>query len=168
MMKHLATLTGIDSATTKLVTTKWSTSAPISTSINVKTQQVYNILDGYSLEIRENIVNSKTLYTVSMKICNDLIIRYLNLDDVDIPSRSAIPSRFKIGTTSSVVGIEYCTRARSPYPVRIDRFTYYKQDPTKFLLEDYVPKISMPTFYVVACSHFEVFDSDGGMTYGVY
>lgn len=168
MMKHLSTLTGIQNPSKNLIVTSWSETPPRSTSINVRTASVYNIIKGYTLEIRENIVNSKSQYAVSMKISNNLVIRYLNLSSIRVPPRSAIFDNFQIGTAQNIVGIEYCTRTPSPYPIRIDKYTYYKHDPSEFLLHDYLPKISLFTFDVVAGAHFEVFDTSEVRSYGVF
>lgn len=162
-MKHLSNLTGLANPTNTLIKARWSTRPPINTSINVATQYVYNIVDGYSLQIEENIVAAGTRYIVNMKISNDLIIRYLNLKELYIPSRYAIPEKFRIGKADGVVGIEYCTRVISNYPVRIGTFTYYKHDPTAFLLEDYLPELPLSTFVSVIAKHFELF-GDGEIT----
>lgn len=168
MTKHLSILTGIQNPSKNLIITNWSNIAPYSTSIAVRTNTVYNIVRGYSLEVRENIINSIPQYTVSIKICNDLIIRYLNLSDICIPPRSAIPEMLQLGTAKDLVGIEYCTRAPSSYPVRIDNYTFYKHDPSKFLLDDYLPKIPLYTFDAVAGAQFEVFDTSEVRSYGVF
>ena len=104
MTKHLSILTGIQNPSKNLIITSWSNIAPYSTSIAVRTNIVYNIVRGYSLEVRENIINSIPQYTVSIKVCNDLIIRYLNLSDICIPPRSAIPEMLQLGTAKDLVG----------------------------------------------------------------
>lgn len=158
MMKHLGILTGLANPDPKkLIQQNWSESIPKSTSINVFTDYVYNIVDGYSLQIHENSTTKGVRYDIEMKISNDLIIRYLNLSELYIPSRYGVPNSFRIGKSDSIVGIEYCTRVRSSYPVRIGNFTFYKHDPSDFLLNDYLPKISLPTFVTAAARHFEIF-----------
>lgn len=163
MMKHLSNLTGLENPSTNLIKTHWSDTPPISTSITVVTRDVFNIVDSYSLQIEENFTSKGSRYVVNMKISNDLIIRYLNLSELYIPSRYAIPEKFRIGKSDTVVGIEYCTRAVSSYPVRIGAFTYYKHDPTPFLLEDYLPKLPLSTFISVVSKHFELFDNGESM-----
>lgn len=157
MMEHLSILTGIENPTKKLIKTYYSEKIPKSTSINVIADDVFNIVDGYSIKIIENKTKLGSRYIIEMKICNDLIIRYLNLKELYIPSRYAVPKRTRLGKADSIVGIEYCTRVRSNYPVRINNATFYKHDPSKFLFDDYLPKMTLPTYYFVLNNQFEAF-----------
>lgn len=160
-MKHLSILTNLQNPEpNKLIQRGWSEQIPKNTSIDVKCNDVYNIVDGYCLKFYENKIKNGVRYDVDMKISNDLVIRYLNLSELYIPSRCAVPNGFKIGKSESVVGIEYCTRVRSNYPIRIGNLTFYKQDPTAFLLEDYLPDITLPTFVMVVSDHFELFGDE--------
>ena len=158
MMKHLSTLTGIENPSTKLIKRYWSMTTPKNTSIDVYADDVYNMLEGYSLDALENQTPQGTRYTVSIKISNELIIRYLNLKELYLPSRSLVEPGFKIGKADKYVGIECCTRVRSPYSVIYGGRTYYKEDPAEFLLNDYEPDISTFTFYMILSQHFEIFD----------
>jgi hypothetical protein len=157
-MKHLSILTGIENPTKKLIKNYWSMTTPKSTSINVFTDNVYNILEGYSLDVIENQTSKGTRYIVTMKISNDLIVRYLNLKELYVPSRSAVEAGFLLGKADKFVGIECCTRVRSAYPVRIGARTYYNENPEEFLLNDYEPELHTRTFYTVWSTHFEVVD----------
>lgn len=159
MMKHLSILTGIKNPTTKLIKTYWSMKTPKSTSIDVYADDVYNMLEGYSLDAIENQTPKGTRYDVNIKISNELVVRYLNLKELYLPSRSLVEPGFKIGKADKYVGIECCTRVRSPYSVRFGGRTYYKEDPSEFLLNDYEPDISTFTFYMIWSQHFEIFDN---------
>ena len=157
MMKHLSTLTGLQNPSLKLITQYWSITNPKSMSINVDTDKVYNIMEGYSLDVIENQTAKGVRYIVNMKISNELIVRYTNLKELYLPSRSAVDAGFLIGKADKCVSIECCTRAPSPYPVRIGDQTYYNEDPKSFLIDDYEPPLHIRTFYTVMGQHFEVF-----------
>lgn len=163
MTKHLSILTGIKDPTKKLIKDYWSMKTPKCTSINVFTDNVYNMMEGYSLDAIENQTPKGLRYIVTMKISNELIIRYLNLKELYLPDRSCVEPGFLIGKADKYVGIECCTRVRSQYPVRIGDRTYYKEDPAEVLLNDYEPEIHTRTFYQIVSYHFEFvedFDED--------
>ena len=145
-MKNLSILTGIEKPSDSLVIDNWQLSPPAHTSIDIKTTDVYNIIKSQVVDILENNWKGKTTYIITMKVSDDLYIRYLNLSDSPVSISDAFDVGIKLGTADTWVGVEYCTRVYSRYPVLIGNVKIYKHDPSDFILRDIMPNISVYTF----------------------
>ena len=145
-MKNLSILTGIEKPSDSLVIDNWQLSPPAHTSIDIKTTDVYNIIKSQVVDILENNWKGKTTYIITMKVSDDLYIRYLNLSDSPVSMFDALDTGIRIGSADKWVGVEYCTRVYSRYPVLIGSIKIYKHDPSDFILRDIMPNISVYTF----------------------
>ena len=145
-MKYLSILTGIEKPSNSLIIDNWKLSPPAHTSIDIKTTEVYNIIKSQVVDILENNWKGKTTYIVTMKVSDDLYIRYLNLSSCPVIPFDAYDSGMRIGTADKWVGVEYCTRVYSRYPVLIENAKIYKHDPSDFILKDKLPKILAYTY----------------------
>lgn len=151
-MKYLSILTGIEKPSNSLVIGNWKLSPPAHTSIDIKATEVHNIIKSQVVDILENNWNGKTTYIVTMKVSDDLYIRYLNLSDSPVSISDAFDVGIKLGTADTWVGVEYCTRVYSRYPVLIGNVKIYKHDPSDFMLRDIMPNISVYTFDQIVAS----------------
>ena len=156
-MKYLSILTGIEKPSNSLVIGNWKLSPPAHTSIDIKTTEVYNIIKSQVVDILENNWNGKTTYIVTMKVSDDLYIRYTNLSDSPVSVSDAFDSGIKLGTADKWVGVEYCTKVHSRYPVLIGSVKIYKHDPSDFILRDILPNILVYTYDVAVANTFERF-----------
>lgn len=156
-MKNLSILTGIEKPSDSLVIDNWKLSPPAHTSIDIKTTEVYNIIKSQVVDILENNWNGKTTYIVTMKVSDDLYIRYLNLSDSPVSMFDALDAGIRIGSADKWVGVEYCTRVYSRYPILFGNTKAYKHDPTDFMLKDIIPKILVYTYDVAVANTFERF-----------
>ena len=156
-MKHLSILTGIEKPSNSLVIDNWKLSPPAHTSIDIKATEVHNIIKSQVVDILENNWKGKTTYIVTMKVSDDLYIRYLNLSDSPVSISDAFDVGIKLGTADKWVGVEYCTRVYSRYPVLIGSTKIYKHDPSDFILRDMIPKIVVYTYDQAVANTFEKF-----------
>ena len=156
-MTNLSILTGIEKPSDSLVIDNWKLSPPAHTSIDIKTTEVYNIIKSQVVDILENNWNGKTTYIVTMKVSDDLYIRYTNLSDSPVSVSDAFDSGIKLGTADKWVGVEYCTKVHSRYPVLIGSVKIYKHDPSDFILRDILPDILVYTYDVAVANTFERF-----------
>lgn len=156
-MKYLSILTGIEKPSDSLVIDNWKLSPPAHTSIDIKATEVHNIIKGQVVDILENHWKGNTTYIVTIKVSDDLYIRYLNLSDSPVSMFDAFESGIKIGTADKWVGVEYCTRVHSRYPVLIGSVKIYKHDPSDFMLRDILPNILVYTYDIAVANTFERF-----------
>lgn len=156
-MKHLSILTGIEKPSNSLVIDNWKLSPPAHTSIDIKATEVHNIIKSQVVDILENNWKGKTTYIVTTKVSDDLYIRYLNLSDSPVSISDAFDVGIKLGTADKWVGVEYCTRVYSRYPVLIGSTKIYKHDPSDFILRDMIPKIVVYTYDQAVANTFEKF-----------
>ena len=121
-------LTGI---TNPIILRKWSNKAPYVTGVDIITSDVYNLAYGQIVYIGQY----EGHYLVDIKSNNNEVLRYCNLNYVNVQPASYIREGTKIGTAQKYVHIEYVTswRGDSVFPVRINDLTYYKQDPQDVL-----------------------------------
>lgn len=81
--------------------------------------------------------------SVYVEVSNHELIRYLNLNDIQVWKGSELEKGDVIGTVKSRVGlqVEYCTqwKGESPYPVRFNNRLFYKQNPIDILNGLYFP-----------------------------
>lgn len=145
-MKNLSILTGIEKPSDSLVIDNWKLSPPAHTSIDIKTTKVHNIIKGQVVDILENSLKGKTTYIITMKISEELYIRYLNLLDSLVAIFNVLDAGVELGIADKWVGVEYCTRVYSKYPVVFGNTKIYKHDPTDFLLKDKMPNVSVYTY----------------------
>lgn len=156
-MKYLSILTGIEKPSNSLVIGNWKLSPPAHTSIDIKTAEVHNIIKSQVVDILENNRKGKTTYIVTTKVSDDLYIRYLNLSDSPVSVLDAFDAGIKLGTADKWVGVEYCTRVHSRYPVMIGNVKIYKHDPSDFILKDVLPEILVYTYDQAVANTFERF-----------
>lgn len=156
-MKYLSILTGIEKPSNSLVIGNWKLSPPAHTSIDIKTTEVHNTIKSVVVDILENNRKGKTTYIVTTKVSDDLYIRYLNLSDSPVSVLDAFDAGIKIGTADKWVGVEYCTRVHSSYPVMIGNVKIYKHDPSDFILKDVLPEILVYTYDQAVANTFERF-----------
>ena len=156
-MTNLSILTGIEKPSDSLVIDNWKLSPPVHTSIDIKATEVHNIIKSQVVDILENNWKGKTTYIITMKVSDDLYIRYCNLSDSPVSVFDAFEAGIKIGTADKWVGVEYCTRVYSRYPVLIGSTKIYKHDPSDFILRDMIPKIVVYTYDQAVANTFEKF-----------
>ncbi len=101
--------------------------------IEIATDSFYSMCYGsvYSVE-----KNSNNRYVVTVRFDSSTILRYCNLNSVDVKTGQYIHPSDKVGDTSYGRGqFEYATQFQcdSNWPVRIEEYTYYKHDPLDVL-----------------------------------
>ena len=86
----------------------------------------------------------KGLGTVSVQVSNHEVVRYLNLDTINVYKGNYLIEGENIGTvkTRRQFQFEYCTQWKgdSIYPVRFGTNLYFKQNPMDILNGLYVPQ----------------------------
>lgn len=104
-------------------------------------KEVFNLFPGRVAFIGEY----ENMATISVQVSPFEIIRYLNLTEFNAWYNYEIEAGYKLGSVSSKHGLqfEYCTKGPqiSPYPVRIENITYYKQNPVGILYGVYRPEM---------------------------
>lgn len=154
-MKNLSILTGIEKPSDSLVIDNWKLSPPVHTSIDIKTTEVHNIIRSQVVDIAKNSSTGKITNIITMKVSEELYIRYLNLLNCLVNIFDVLDAGIKLGTADKWVGVEYCTRVYSKYPVIFGNTEVYKHNPTDFVLKDKMPNIPVYTFdQIVGSSNY--------------
>lgn len=100
-------------------------------SARVLCDTVYNVAHGQIVYI--GVENGRAVVNVK---CNPSeVLRYGNLKELNCQQSYFADIGAQLGIADRYVEFEYCTlwKGKSNYPVRINSWTYYKQDPTEIL-----------------------------------
>lgn len=92
---------------------------------------VYNVAHGQIVYI--GVENGRAVVNVK---CNPSeVLRYGNLKELNCELNSFADIGAQLGVADGYVEFEYCTawKGQSNYPVRINKWTYYKQNPSDVL-----------------------------------
>ena len=116
------------------------TKEPYSTGIDVICDKVYNVAYGQVVYIGYD-KNNQT-YEINIKCNNDEILRYGNIKKLSVSTAEYVDEGTQLGITKDYVHFEYATRWSSTqqFPVRVNKFLYFKQDPSDILEGQYLPK----------------------------
>ena len=99
-------------------------------------EDVYNVAQGQIVDIQ----TSDGRAVVNVKCNPSEILRYGNLVELNCKKTYNAEIGAKLGIADEYVIFEYCTlwQGTSVYPVRVNGWTYYKQDPSDVLNGTYV------------------------------
>ncbi len=102
------------------------------TGMLIKVDNVYSISEGTVMDIGKDENN---LYVVTIMYQPSRLFRYCCLKSVSVSvGEYLIPTTLVGVSNKSQIRFEYCTLETSPYPVRFLQDTYYKQDPSIYLM----------------------------------
>ena len=89
--------------------------------------------------------------TVTVLVTNHEIVRYINIDNIQLERNQFLEPGTLIGKANKRKGLafEYCTqwRGESKYPIRLNNRTYYKQNPIDLLNGLYIPPRELEVEY---------------------
>lgn len=133
----ISTLTG--SSESKILRS-WKTKEPYVTGYDIECDRVNNVAYGQIVYIGYD-KNSST-YDVNVKCNNDEVLRYCNLKKLNVQTAEYIDAGTLIGHAKDYLHFEYCTlwATNKIFPVRVNQYCYYKQDPSSILDGTYLPK----------------------------
>lgn len=100
-------------------------------SARLACENVYNVAHGQIVYIGAQ--NSRAF--VNIKCNPSEVLRYGNLKELNCQNNYYADIGAQLGVADGYVIFEYCTlwKGQSNFPVRINNWTYYKQDPTDIL-----------------------------------
>ena len=100
-------------------------------SARIQCEQVFNVAHGQIVYIG----TSEGRAFVNVKCNPSEVLRYGNLKELNCAQSYYATVGAQLGTADDYVIFEYCTRwqGESNYPVRINGYTFFKQDPTDVL-----------------------------------
>lgn len=132
----ISTLTGKYISDTD-IKSKWKFSKPYVTGYDIFCSEVHNVAYGQVVYIG---YEPDGTFTVNVKSNSGEILRYGNLRKVNIRTGQYAKEGESIGNVKEYVHFEYCTRwqGTSIFPVRVNSYCYYKQDPVDILEGTYV------------------------------
>lgn len=104
-------------------------------SARVSCENVYNVAEGQIVDIE----TSDGRAVVNVKCNPSEILRYGNLKELNCAKSYNAAIGAQLGVADDYVIFEYCTawQGNSHYPVRVNNYTYYKQNPSDVLSGTY-------------------------------
>ena len=98
------------------------------TGIDISGESIYSYRSGVVTQIG---TTSDNLYTIVIQYTANVSLRYANLSSVFVSEGDVIQQGQYIGIAKKFVHFEYLTaeQGTSRWPVRVDKLTYYKQNP---------------------------------------
>lgn len=103
--------------------------------INVSCTNVYSFCCGVVVKVG---TEDSVYQDVSVQYNSTTLVRYKHLKSVAVEEGQPILPDVLIGVADKFVHFEYCTTQKisSVFAVRVDKITYYKQDPTPIVNSD--------------------------------
>ena len=143
MSKNLSILTNNTANSSSDIISGWKSTIPYHTSIDVKTDNVYNISNGVVIEV----VYDKH-YIVNVQLSSEYSVRYSHLLSTNVKAGDLVASEDLIGKANKYVSVELCQFSQSSglFPVYINTLKYYKIDPTDYLLKDAELELGQSTY----------------------
>lgn len=105
---------------------------PYVSGLDIEAKEVYSICPGKVISATND---GAFKHAVTVLVNSNQIVRYTNLQSVNVREGSVISIKTLIGHADKFVRFEYCTASPgdSKWPVRIKSVTMYKQDPLGLL-----------------------------------
>ena len=132
----ISTLTG---SSTSKIKSKWSDKVPYITGYDIYCDTAYSVMYGKVAYVGQEPDGT---FTVNVKSNNDEILRYGNITQVYVGGSDNVKPGSKIGQVAKFVHFEYATRwqGSSTFPLRVNSYLYFKQDPGAIIEGTYLPK----------------------------
>jgi len=132
----ISTLTGDANSQ---IRNKYSVKEPYVPGIDVFCQNVLSVTCGQIVYVGQDTTGR---YSVSVKVNHNEVLRYTHLKNCQFEAGHEIFPNVKLGDADKYVRFEYCTswKGASLFPVHINNYTFYKQDPTDILEGRYLPE----------------------------
>ena len=139
----ISTLTG--SASSK-IKNKWSTVSPYVTGYDVYASTIYSVTYGKVMYVGQEPDGT---FTISIACNSNEMFRYSNVIQLFVGSSDIVTSGTKLGVVDKYVHFEYISRwqGESRFPVRVNQYLYFKQDPHDILEGTYMPSSDLPVQY---------------------
>lgn len=127
----ISTLTG-NTIKESDILAKWKSKQPYVTGYDIVCSEVKNVAYGQIVYIG---YDPNGTYTINVKSNSGEVLRYSNIRKVNIRTGQYAEKGESIGIAKTYVHFEYCTRwkGESIFPVRVNNYLYYKQDPKDIL-----------------------------------
>lgn len=118
---------------------EWSDRPPYCPQVRIDIEDVFSVTEGKVIYIGQDPDDST--YSVNIQVNLNEIIRYSHLETYSVSPYTKVSLKEKIGTARDYLIFEYCTsyQGESEFPVRINRGTYWKQDPSDIAEGKYTP-----------------------------
>lgn len=142
-MSMLSILTGNGSG--KIIR-KWSTKAPYVTGYDIESDVANSVTYGKVVYVGQELDGT---FTVNVKCNDNEIFRYGNIISPYVKSAIMVYAGDKLGDVRKYVHFEYATRWQgdSTFPIRVNQFLYFKQDPKDIIASKYKPSDQAPIEY---------------------
>lgn len=142
-MSMIEILTGSNSS--KIIR-KWSNTVPYVTGYDIASTVANSVTYGKIVYVGQELDGT---FTVNVKCNDDEIFRYGNIRQLYVGSADEVKPGTKLGTVKDFVHFEYATRWQgdSTFPLRVNMFLYFKQDPTDIVNSIYKPSTDAPIQY---------------------
>ena len=126
------------------------------TGIDITANEVYSICQGIVIDVGKNSDG----YAVTVQNNQNECVRYMHLKKSDVKVDEYIYIGTFIGLADKFVHFEYITDSQSKpvWPVRINKLTYYKKDPTEVLTG--IKKLSMSAYINESEAYQSTFTAD--------
>jgi len=140
----ISTLTG--SSSSKILRS-WKATEPYVTGYDIECDYVKNVAYGQIVYIGYN--KDEKTYDINVKCNNDEILRYCHLRKVNVHTAEWVETETLLGHARDFVHFEYATlwSTGKEFPVRVNQFCYFKQDPTPILEGKYLPSREVDLTY---------------------
>lgn len=129
----LSTLTGLNVTNPRSVIDQGFVGNNTETAnCKIKTTEVHSICEGLVLAVERNPIDNT--WSVTVEVNSQLWVRYCSLRTTGIAVGSTLHKNDLVGYANKfIMRFEYCTTAKSKFPVRVATRQLYKQDPTPIL-----------------------------------
>jgi len=134
-MSMIWILTGDDSSK---ILRKWSTTKPYVTGYDIASTVANSVTYGKVVYAGQEPDGT---FTVNVKCNDNEIFRYGNINSLFVRSSNLVGPGTKLGDVKDFVHFEYATRWQgdSQFPIRVNQYLYFKQDPTDIVNSQYKP-----------------------------
>ena len=136
----ISTLTG--SSSSKIIR-KWTTTVPYVTGYDIATSAAYSVTYGKVVYIGQELDGT---FTVCVSCNSNEMLRYGNITELYVGASDEVATKQELGRVNKYVHLEYVTRwqGSSRFPVRINQYLYFKQDPVDIIDGTYLPAKDAP------------------------
>ena len=133
MNEVLSVLTGVEvNDPSAVIEQAWAGADINTTGYIIKSQVVNSICDGTVIAVERDPKDNT--WSVTIEINSQKWIRYCNLSATLMITGRDVTRFTIIGyANSGLMRLEYCTSAKSAFPVRIGKRQLYKQDPAPII-----------------------------------
>lgn len=134
-MSMISILTG--DASSKILN-KWSPTKPYVTGYDIASTVANSVTYGKIVYVGQEIDGT---YTVNVKCNDNEIFRYGNITTLRVGSATDVGPGTLLGGVNKSVHFEYATRwqGNSQFPIRVNSYLYFKQDPKDIVESRYRP-----------------------------